>query len=1188
MASDCTKLDEFQKTLAADIKEDEEQIKSDDSDIVGLRSSEDPKEQKFYQSLQDTSTSLLDKEDRGGQFNNNPELFSLNMDKVQSLLDKAYGKSGNRQDKERMMMLVQLQGLINSDPDIKELVISKLKNFQSMDYKTLADVGRPVRFSPITNAPILSSLPLRVIRPIYADVMRVQNFGQRNTPNYGKVLGRYRSLLAMEFMLPMNFINETIKASPAVRKFIEKLPEKNSEINKNVNQYLEKRVSEKSGRDLLIHPVYKVPLNPEMARHNVGIKGILDHFKKMTNYLNINGKNMLTDRDMQVLVKDMMTGRAVIRQDPGHVGEIWSYNREAPIGTYENGDTMFDWVGEDLTQEEQEKNKIPKGHVLVPYKSSNKKHIVVGDPKLKNNDVASEFDATFHSLDLIFMEVFEQLENIVENQNKRKLKIIKKISNSGIKLPDSVMGIMKDYDSMTDEVVGQVIRQKSKFEMFKKHPDNVRRGYEEFDKDGNKVMVRKFRRFFPRQYFMASLPSVYLSVIDKLEKEIETLKVEYGITREKADHKKIIDYSKIIYDLQKAYDLWDQPDALYDQEHEASFVFNSVQKHFKKVTHLIPDKYIRSDNDVYKDYLKHVFGFATRVDKMYDMLEAVAETPDPAIQNYLINQYRKSYGMLDSEGSLLGMRFTTRELGTSLGINPNKVKRFFQTLKNYNVFNFLSSWSSGLVNLTDMIKKVHEAGWNSWWPATQRFQTEEMQQLMLRRGILSFEDVIENHLLLHDDSGQRAAYEREIQEVKEMIAKANINKEEKKAELYKGLLLKVEQTPQITMLRRLADWAITGKYPKYYKDGVLKTAIKSVANLKEKVSIGTTERWLRGVSFTIGYTKAEEAGHDEATAVKYGVDFMNRTDHHLGSEAVGDMMGNELMQFLNHVRVWHTQSTSFDWQNMKDAWASVRPMQDQEKWNETLANNTTAAYTFAKEIMQVFLPVGASVGGGFALGGPLGGIVGGVAGYKFLEKTTSLKERRKLKRGVDPAMTRFSQRLLLSGLLGSFYELIVFGDAWRGMSEVGAFLQTAKVVGYRTGGHKIGSSMSSSLMRTAIALAILGNKWKSDDEEIEPYDFVRLFGSFAGIGYMMILDVILSAAYDTDRISRGRVRRREDYDTKLMSDFIPNIIEDFDFQGELPEKIRKGSKKVAEKITSGKTSTQSPVFEELLKSYTPQ
>ncbi len=1145
-----------------------ESIEADSKYVEGIRDeygADGGKEEfaGFFGALTDTINGII----TGTVKANSPaEQWHIRMETIDRMADSYFS---NKDDKEKASIITKLMALSAEDPGMKAAIDNQLQeNILSLPYEDLSRRGTPVKFHEGTGKPILATLPLPELR----NIMRwVQNDLQPDGPNYG----RLGNALYLQFSLSKTALGRI--PSKAVIKFKKTIADWRNRLNGEVNTYLSGIDVSEDEDNLLVHPETGVKQINVLKRSKAGINQVMTSLREeMAQGLMNNGQNMISEPDeVFIILRDLMSGKAFFRQDGDHFGEVWMYEREAPVGTYENGDYIFSWVGKKFNMKKEK--EYGTSNYVSPYITSTGKHLKF-QLKYKNGPMAEHMDSITQHIDRILLEFGENTVAQLDMAQKRwnALNITQEgdkfvVNGKEINIPGSmvgelsqlietdvgdVKGTMERLDEegrpVTTEKRNQLLRLKEKISP--ERNDLV-------DKDGNKMKTKHYKRYSPILYFNHRIPVIIEEVLNNLNAEIELLqegadfRSGNSLKDRRANTDRLMEYRKYRDDIQAQMDknLGLLEDAPYESDDEPK-VFAPFEKHFKKVTHLVPYEERRADSGVYQEYFRRVSTNIIRMNMMMDAIDGLVSIDSPIMQEYIWNKYKVAFGQSDAHGRMGGFRFSTQDLAKVLPyVNADQLKKILTNIKQWQVFATLSGPLTGAMNLAAMISKIHEVGVDSWHDAFITSQKPESAERILRSGVLSFQDIIENHLMIHATEQEILSYRETVNEIREKVAKyKNENDPEAIAQMDR-ILSRVKQTKKITWLRSLATWSIKGEFLKLpHIDRGPTQFIKKIANLKRYISIDWSEKIIRSVSFQIGAKQSVRAGAatsmDDPVAIEWGKRYMDLTDYHLGAENMGDWFGNDAMQLLNHVRIWSNQRFAYGKDSVRDALRSASvPIQDPKNFAEKMVNSSSRGYEFTKALFKVGMPfglMGAGVVGGAAVALPLGtlaGIAGGVGGlyggYKFQDMFKGM-ERVKAMRIGNQKMAKGAQMFMFHGFMSALYDLVIFNfDAdWGSMAGL---VTAIKRAGWKTGAHKAGPSFAPPEMRLALASISLLLKWKDDEEEIDGYDYAKLMGSYWGIGSMFIGYLILNILYKPNRMMKNAYKKDEDFERKATQLYSP-------------------------------------------------
>jgi len=1174
------------KKINDDVKEIDHQLKLFEKNIVETEKQNadpdiSPEHKSFAQSIKDKAKQILKKP---GTMANPTDIMK------QEDVDKAIGKKfKTKEERQKVDMVFKLVSLMKNDPDFDahadEIIIDSIKN---LPFQELRDAGKPVVFDDLTGKPNLYTLPANKINQIFAKLVPFMEVDVDSDGKY-KTRGLIDSNLAFEFFLPKNVILSA-GTKTAVR-FKHSLARWRNKLNAMVASYSGPIDINPALEKELVHPETKLPIMDNLRRSKAGYTDVLhvlqsSLFPRLRQGLGRNGVSQIKDQsEMFKVITDLMQGKAFIISRGKNFGKVYMYEKEVPKGywpikkqdpvtgeNYEvNGDRKFGWKGKEWTQEQiQELEKKTGGRLktdnyVVPYMTNKTTqnpdgvHLSFNEPKAgdKGENLATMVDSTLQHLDVILKEVgTDRLAELLEAQMRFK-KIMKVFKDRNIPLPKDVFG----HGSQLEQDIIDLQSQEARIKSRKQNPEKS-----VYLEDGTIEKTLQYERYFPRMYFLSSMGSALYEGIDNINREMESMAPRMVPNPEATpEEQKIINSTMDRYvelvkakrHLEISLERLRNTDAVLEEDSKIPDVLKPFEKHFKSVSHMIPYKYVRTDANVIEDYVKRITTNVVRTNLMLDMLDVYKDVESPTFRNYLVNQYKKAFGDVDSEGSLLGFRFTNKDASKAVpGAGERDIQKFFNGARSWSVFANLSGVTTGIANMAAHVNKIFEVGAQKWFDAYQESQLAENQKAIIKSGIMSFTDVIENHILINGNAEEKKIYDKLAKKWKKVAKDGSSPTDQQKAVDILDIMKK-NRNPIMVNIRSLANWAITGEIRKNEEDGVAIQGLKTIANLKARVSMQWSERSVRATSFQIGVNQAKEAygvSSNDPLAIDMGRRMVEELDFSLGAEGVGDMFGNDIMQWLMHVRVWSVQRMAYGKDAYINAWRSVKPYADEEKFARKFANNTKASWEYVKALTTTFMgsgltlsaPLMAGLSAG-ATGGLLPGLAGAVAGLggaKAVQKVMGIKERQKALRFDNPDMAKASQMLLFHGAFAALYDFVIF-NANMNFGTFAGVVALGKKIGWRTGAHKFGPSFAAPELRFAMMSIAMMFKAAREDDELDKHDFVKLVGSAAGIGYMQIMYLTLSMFEDHNAIVKGSYEKQKDYRRQLLDLNFPKAIKDF-------------------------------------------
>jgi len=1113
--------------------------------------------EKFDQALTDFNNSVSNKVASAGVKIYELDKTTLNEKKVKKLLDKAMSYTESEK-KEQAMMVTKLLSQIRHDSDFKAIAEDKiLEQTKIIDFDGLRKNGYQINIDSITGLPNLYQIPLTSLRTIYNDLIPAMNVNEE-----GRVLGLMDNNIAFEWFLPKNVLRSAKKAS--ILRFKNKLYKYPNEINRIVSSYESPIDIDVRAEKSLVHPGTDIPVINNLRRTQVGLTGILETFDA-SGYKRFKQSDMVGNtRQMYKLLGDLMLGKAFIRIDKEGYGKVYKFNNEVPKGRYDTGDTQFDWTGKDFTNEElesinQKNPKFTHRSYVEEYSFEGFKPIALNELAVSEEgyDYANTIDASLQAIDNIFKEIGLDMQDGFDKVQKRFDRIIKDFKSKNIEMPKEIFGeLEKDIINIKDQAnelnqQNQILRLREKTQFTDTYAL----------KDGTEIIGRRFYRYFPRMYFNHNLGDALITALDKINRDLENLEVAIYPNptptkeTEKRRYKSIERYQDLLkakVHLQGALDRYRESDGQLYKDDDLPDVLRPFEKHFKALSHYIPFEYVRTDKQVYGDYVRRMTNNLVRSQLMLDMLEAYGDAPTKSFQNYVVNQYRKAFGSINSEGSFMGKRFDMNDLAKMVpGFDGDRLRKYVNTSRSLQTFNVLGGWLSGPSQLASMVNKYMSVGYDVAMEAWVDSQFEVNQKLMLKAGIMSFNDMIENHYLMQGNPDEIESYKKVQKKYKDKIARGD------NVDLAKEVLrlVKRKNTAWANRARTLANYAISGEMKFTPDDNNLVKVGKLVLSLRKNLlPMTVTERIVRSTSFMIGVNQAINSGAakdiNDPVAVDWGVRFVQDLDFMLGAEGVGDMFGNDIMQWFNHMSVWRIQRMSWGKDVYKNAFMSKYAQTDLNR----ISKSSKASWEFIKALLVTMMGSGATIGGplagitaGATVGGVIGGGIGGAIGYataKGMHSMSDFKERQRVLRLANPNLAGGAQMFLFHGLMSALYDFVLFNaDLNFGtMGAIGQMLRTGKNFAFASQSYKAGTAFTSPLFRVGFAAAHLLYKALSDDDEVQSDDWVKMFGATFGIGAMQLVYGAMAILEDNNSLVKGSYDRNKDYERLFWNLNIPKIL----------------------------------------------
>jgi len=1099
----------------------------------------------------------------------NREQYIMNQDEIRSLLKKHFKGSSrkrNERNREKALLVEQLKGLM-ADHQFDEMFINglALQSLVGPDQEALTSIGEPVKKDNLTGNIDISTLPLESLRVMMGEVRESFRGSMSND-----MMTSLSTRLKLEWLLPDTIVK--LSGSPAYYNFHKRLQSVRNREKALNNTFTEPLSTDKPAGQTIVHSETGIKKFEGLKRHKAGMNQFVEFLDNFYPIFNSLDSGQIRDSvEMWEIINDYRRGQIFFRTDKDHFGEMWAYgsrdesgenfigrdkpspktNKNGDFKRYPNGDIMRDWVGQSYTMEQQEENKrnkknIPYSWHITPYRSSTGQHV-----KLTKKH-AQMFDALNQQLDEMFDEIYDVMDDSWSRIATRLQKLVDSTDRKLLKdpnFPDMLKSLIMRVDSINQ--VADPNEQVEIKDLIQQH-GKIQRGMAVeigidgtsqpnrtlFDANGDSVEVRQYRRYNPTQYHMAEIPNAILGALENLDREIDGLTIAVESADTKQEKMGLLKRTQTLMEakagIQRALDKFEHSDLIDDIHEEHEVFMMPFEKHFKTVKDFIPAKYIRRDKNVWPQYIKSLVHNLTNTELMVDLLEAYLAEPSELFKDHMVNQYRKATGSIDAKGSFMGYRWSTREMGVGLGkifgksnINPYAVRKFFLQSKRYMIGANLSGFLQGAQQLPSHINKITNVGYDNWLNAYVDSQKAENIKLMYDRGVFSFEEVIENMMLNQSDDAATEATKKVIRDLEQDIKKANSG-EDKYA--LQNRLKKIKQIPQVTLLQKFAQWAITGQVPGYKTDSTPLKAFKTAMRAMNPFSLSVTERNLRGTTYMIGINGAVSFGYDRNSkqAHDLGIWFMNQTDMYLGAEGVGDRFGNDLMQFFNLVSIWKTQKMAYDWRSLKHMFRSFTPDPVTGKGKPERVG--IAMYNMMKYSMLTMAgPASILLGGagavatgvlnpsslnslfGLALIG--GGMTAGWTAQQWMGIGTNQREMLRL---ANPKGSKGLKEFWLHMGMSTISQLILFSSIASGWATSGVamgILAAMRSTSYRTNAGSFVGALASPLYNTMISLLIVAARALDDEEESKNdryKDWMRVVSNLTGLGGAFMLTVLMA------------------------------------------------------------------------------
>ena len=1227
MSKKCKDVNMASNAFAQSIKEREQRSEQIEKEHSGYeRQSEQGR--KFGQSLKDMIKTKTKKVYEKGP-SKIIDLFSNLRSEVKEkdVLDKLKKYYPNRNKREQIGIALQLRSLMQKDPHTEWLVNSMAEDYviNVADHDALRSIGEPIIIDPITKTPDITTMPLYALRDIYSYVIDSYALEPGDL-----VIGTLGTNLRYEFSLPKNLARK-VRSMPLV-KSVKTLENSRNKEQALTNSFMKPSPHMREEEKEMTDAITGVEWVSNLKRHQAGMEQFTDWYANFYNTSFEGGVSPISSqKEMFRIVDGLRRGQIFFRidnvKDTGFY-EVYQYrSRKHPVldkkggfKKYDNGDIVFEWTGVPYTEEQQlkfQEQDIDPVHnwYVEPYMTEK------GEPlRLKRRD-AEELDAAIQMQDNIYAEIAntmidswdvikERYQAILDKYDYNELKDVEILSN--------LKGRMEEWERAVDHVEHAKVQDFLQETRAKKKKTIGRILNLE---NGESIEVRNYERYSTDMYHMSEMPKIMREVIDGLDNTIEELrggKLD-PIQNPDADDRRssrlqLNDLILARAGIQEAYTNFMESDWIHNPNEEMSVWKLPFEKYFKQISNFIPAEYRRTDSEVTALYVRSMAHNLILAQNQIDILENYLEEDVPAIKEYIHNIYRQSVNSLDAEGSLLGIRFSDRQLATALGVDPMAMRQFAVQWKRFLAGVNLSNITQGAQQLPSHLTKIYNVGFDTWQEAFVESQKPENYELMYQRGVFSFDDVMESILLTHSDETDAQVHQKVLKDLKEEIRVIRENKvgKERDQALYtlQKELKKVKQTPQVKFIQKFSTWAITGRVDTYDSDSQLTGYLKWAGRIMNPYALSKSEKSLRGASYMIGVMKAIDSGmavnKKDPKAHEMGLRFMNHTDMFLGTEGVGDQFGNDILKLLNSVSIWRTQKFAKERHSLKHMWASFKPTEFSGL--SPSQRNAVALWNFFKYSVQGMAVLAMPIGGA-ALGysaitpilssgtmvnglASMASILGGAYGGRKLQESTpfiSPTDKSTFRKG-NPLGSRGINEFMTHLGMAVFSHTVLFSNmasgALAGYAGIAAALDWTRKNAYTSGGSKFMTSLNGPMWGGIVGMALLISKALDDEDEVEVEDVMKIIGLMTGIGGNAVVLGLL-AAFDVANNSKLPVKYRSRKDSNFEN-FVeilqPEVLEQFPFW-DTNELVKDGKDMMVNLRKYAKRKTIGP---ERVKFFTPK
>ena len=1108
-------------------------------------------DERFQQAFKDT----LDEIEKPKKKFTKGEDYYFTEKKMEKLISKHYQGS----ERERQMIVMKLYAMSEADPDIG-YIIRKEANLLALNVvnEPLQNIGRPLEFNRVTKNYKLGSLPLEILRVLVNRALEMEGYEFN-----GSIAGRFKRKVMFEFNFPIT-IAKKIGSAPLYKYATYQKNWKNygnsfkqevSNPNPNiaVNPKFERR-----------HPNTNLPLIENLSRNKAGFNEVIEYIS--LNFVNkmrsntYNKKPYFRDAEEGFeAITDIMFGKAFIAVDEKNYGKVYMFdekrptsNKDGSLKRYENGDAVLSWQQFERSEDKQElldkkfkkKDKKISNKYVKPYMTQTGLHLDFNQPAENNNrktNLVNILDSLTIHLDVLFDEVYRNVKSRTESQSKRMIDAIMEGAKNGIELPGMFQEMQADINGILSEndqkrkmmkAAQQKIRQKQVKQQWDRY----------YTEDGDQILGLVVERYYPTMYENFETPVLMQDKWKSLRAEISNLKGNEEVLDINSDKRKAIfrrrnELEKAFLGIEDSLQKFLEYDDIYKDE---ILQFNNpFSKHFKKNRELFPYDARRKDSRVIPDYINYLSYNFSKGNLLVTLAENIVQVKDPEIRQLMINKFETAVNYKDARGMMFGKEFSLPDL---LSPMPNTLKqnvpKLINKFKQYSVVSGLSGWVQGLNQYVALVNKAMDVGFDRFMTAYNDLSQPYYQELLLRKGVYSFQDVFESHMLVFTTDMNREKYNALINKLEKNLkeAKSKGGEEAAKKQLYQNqqeyiyfarkMIDRIKETNHKSVMNDLAEFALTKKVNVFKDSGFVRKTLGAVSQnpILQKATIPGSEAVLRGTSFIIGAKQAVSHGVadsvEDPIAYQWGMQYINRTDFTLGAENLGMNYGNPLLQAMLSISVWKTQKNANEHTQLKNAFYS-QIQYDPEVYKSNLKRKLAkgkAGVRFIKDVVEqlTYSGAGGAVGGmllGAQQGGmketAVGALLGGFASHGA-GRAMGMKQRLKLKRITNPVSHGAIQEHLLHLGTASLYTTILFSDfgltylgIGKGVKELG------KAFSYGTAGKMTSGAQGAMYPMYAVALMAL---YKALHDEGEFEDLYRIIFAVGGWGYALLANILMDIA----------------------------------------------------------------------------
>jgi len=255
---------------------------------------------------------------------------------------------------------------------------------------------------------------------------------------------------------------------------------------------------------------------------------------------------------------------------------------------------------------------------------------------------------------------------------------------------------------------------------------------------------------FPAMYHTGEYPILLKEAIATSEATLETYEgsLQELAPADKLEMKgKIAGLKKSLFNMKKS--LAQALDLPFDMEDNMGMVTRRESKYSKHISNAFDKLKMRTDSNVYKDYLKHVFTTSQNNVLTKELLESFLMSDYKSVREANISLYKTTLGMPDARGNILGYKRTNEDYSDTSRMIMRSMRDYWMTK--------IAGPGTAIINQFGNVEKVHEIGIDKTmelFADIGRYNRSaeikpKYEQFVLDAGITQFEDFF-THSLVQD------------------------------------------------------------------------------------------------------------------------------------------------------------------------------------------------------------------------------------------------------------------------------------------------------------------------------------------------------------------------------------------------------------------------------------------------------